>query len=150
MWKQPQLLWLFIHQNYFSVSAGLLRSLTSPKAVDPYTLYLAELKVMGLGEASCLADTKKLLATQCVKLSCMHARLNLVSLHLDTYHLCHIKKTKDFSSCSHHTSQGKRRNASSSIWTIIPERPFWQAHVNCMSIFLLKNNKKKLSWDQRW
>lgn len=65
-----------MHQNYFSVSAGLFCGLTSPKAVDPYLLYFEELMVLELGRASCLAGRKELLATRGAKLYCVHTGLN--------------------------------------------------------------------------
>lgn len=146
MWKRPQLLSLFMHWNYFSVSAGLLRSFTSPKAIDPYLLYFAESKVTGLGEVSCLADMKKLLATQCEKIHCMQARWKSGSLHLETYHLLHLKK--DGLPIPFTSFLSGPAAAYCSIWTLTSERVLWLAPFNCTTTFLLKI--KQFSREQRW
>lgn len=62
---------LTFHWDYFSVTTGLIRSFTSPKAIDPYLLHLAESKVRGLEKVSCLADMKKLLDSVRKYTACM-------------------------------------------------------------------------------
>lgn len=146
MWKQPQLLSLFMLRNYFSASTGLLWSFTSPKAIDPYLLYLAESKVTGLGVLP-------------------SRREEVVSHSVRENSLCACKRQVRRSWPGNVPSTRYKKKGEglpipfmsflsgpgatySSIWAITSERVFCLAHFNCMTVFLLKI--KQLLKEQRW